>query len=429
MRPGFAADARGYARDVLGVEIAQGADHPALAWRRAGLMQITGPAGIGGLICPVAVTAAADAALLALRAIAPDGSSLPESGAALLGERARLMGLRAGGLVSAGGACRVLRTPFGALAISLARPSDFAALPAWLECGEITGWDGLAAALLALPQARFSDGLAGLVARGRMLGLALAGLELPCQGLAAWPALPALPRPRRPPVVVDFSALWAGPLAASLLGMLGARVIKVESFARPDGARAGHAGFYNVLNAGKQTVAVDFAATEGRAALARLVRSADIVISAAMPRVWPQLGLNPAAVAARGAVWLNITGHAQGPGFGDDAAMAGGLGQCMQAHWGAPYFAGDALADPLTGLHAAYFAYRSYLVGEGAYVDLPMSEIVAGVLAWDVGACQARTQAWQALAEADRAALYALRAAPAQAAPLGAHTAEILAAC
>ena len=39
------------------------------------------------------------------------------------------------------------------------------------------------------------------------------------------------------PLVVDLAALWAGPLAASLLTMAGARVIKIESRTRPDAAR------------------------------------------------------------------------------------------------------------------------------------------------------------------------------------------------
>ncbi|MCH7852685.1 MAG: CoA transferase, partial [Candidatus Marinimicrobia bacterium] len=39
--------------------------------------------------------------------------------------------------------------------------------------------------------------------------------------------------------VVDFGSAWAGPMAAQLLGDLGAQVIKVESRARLDGLRLG----------------------------------------------------------------------------------------------------------------------------------------------------------------------------------------------
>ena len=37
--------------------------------------------------------------------------------------------------------------------------------------------------------------------------------------------------------VADFSAFWAGPVATSVLGALGADVVKIESIQRPDGMR------------------------------------------------------------------------------------------------------------------------------------------------------------------------------------------------
>ena len=54
----------------------------------------------------------------------------------------------------------------------------------------------------------------------------------------------AISRPGRPVAagprqtrVVDFSAMWAGPLCAQLLGRCGAEVVKVEDVSRPDAAR------------------------------------------------------------------------------------------------------------------------------------------------------------------------------------------------
>ena len=44
-----------------------------------------------------------------------------------------------------------------------------------------------------------------------------------------------------------------------LLAELGARVIKVESVDRPDGARRGPAAFFDLLNAEKESLALDFA--------------------------------------------------------------------------------------------------------------------------------------------------------------------------
>ena len=62
--------------------------------------------------------------------------------------------------------------------------------------------------------------------------------------------------------MVDLSALWAGPLAASLLLEAGARVVKVEARDRPDGARSGPRPFFDLLNAGKESVAIDLSAPD-----------------------------------------------------------------------------------------------------------------------------------------------------------------------
>lgn len=66
-------------------------------------------------------------------------------------------------------------------------------------------------------------------------------------GVAAAPVADSVPRPALGPPreltgrrVVDFSALWAGPLYAHLLGLAGASVVKVETPQRLDGARRGH---------------------------------------------------------------------------------------------------------------------------------------------------------------------------------------------
>jgi crotonobetainyl-CoA:carnitine CoA-transferase CaiB-like acyl-CoA transferase len=67
-------------------------------------------------------------------------------------------------------------------------------------------------------------------------------------------------------LVVDLSSLWAGPLCGQILRRAGAHVVKVESFARPDGARGGDPRFYDWLHSGQESVAVDFRLAEDRAA-------------------------------------------------------------------------------------------------------------------------------------------------------------------
>ena len=145
-----------------------------------------------------------------------------------------------------------------------------------------------------------------IVERARLLGSpsatsARAGRRCACR--------PTCRRGDRPPsLVVDFSALWAGPLCSSLLGLAGARVVKVESVDRPDGARRGDPRFYELLHPVGECLTVDPSSAADRARLAALVRSADVVIEASRPRALAGWGLSAEEAAADGAVWLSITG-------------------------------------------------------------------------------------------------------------------------
>jgi len=383
------------------------ADHPALAWRRAGLMAVTGRADGPGLVAPVALTAAADGALAALQAIAPE-ASLPRNGALLLGERARLLGLSRRGGVSANGSCRLLQARDGRVALNLARAADWELLPALLG-EDVSGWDGVQR--MAATRERVA-----LLDKARLLGLAMA----PDQAVAPPPRpfdiaqLGAPCRKPGPPLVLDLSALWAGPLAGSLLQAAGARVLKVESTTRPDGARNGNPAFFDLLNAGKASIALDFSDGADVARLRQLAEAADIVIESARPRALAGLGIDAAQVARRGGTWISITAHGRAGeagnwiGYGDDAAVAGGLAAMMLQGWGEALFAGDAIADPLTGLTAALAGWASWCSGGGQLISLALSQVIANACALHQ-AGPAETRAWQALAAADDSPLYELR--------------------
>jgi crotonobetainyl-CoA:carnitine CoA-transferase CaiB-like acyl-CoA transferase len=172
-------------------------------------------------------------------------------------------------------------------------------------------------------------------------------------------------------LVVDLSALWAGPLAGRLLAEWGADVIKVEDPARPDGFRDGAPGLYRRLNGGKQHRS--FSLPEAMP----LLQEADVVITSARPRVWEQLG-NPQFPGT----WVQITGYGRtGPwrervAFGDDAAVAGGLFTGGDP----PAFVGDAIADPLTGMVAAWAALVGLAAGGGLIADVSMREVAGWVV-------------------------------------------------
>ncbi|MEJ0046865.1 MAG: CoA transferase [Rhodospirillales bacterium] len=246
--------------------------------------------------------------------------------------------------------------------------------------------------------------------------------------------------PRRPAVVVDLSSLWAGPLAGALLLRAGAEVIKVESVARPDGARRGHSGFFDRLNGGKRCVALDFADARGLAALRALLRHADIVIEGSRPRALRQMGIVAEEFLAERPelVWVSVTAYGRDAtvgewvGFGDDAAVAAGLSQRMAETYGQMLFVGDAVADPLTGLQAAVAALAAWRQGRGGLVALSLAGVAARAARlggiWPGEFLSARAERWTRLAAKWTGRRYELPAATRRARALGADNAAVLAA-
>lgn len=327
----------------------------------------------------------ADAVRDALNLLLPLDRPVTWLGRRMLGMRRLSHPLVRGGSVSPSGSCRLLPTADGILAVNLAREEDWSLLPAWLEVDGLETWDALTAAL----QRR---DLASLLERGRWLGLPVAAMDAP-DTEAAWLDARRLGDSRPPtagsrPRVLDLSSLWAGPLCSQLLRLGGAQVLRIEHPQRPDGARRGPALFFDSLNAGKDSLQLDLRQPTQRARFFEELARADILIEAFRPRVWQQLGIEPEACLARqpGLSWVSITGHgrdepqAHWAAFGDDAAVAGGLSHVMQQSCGETLIVGDAIADPLTGLHAALAAQAAYLGGGGWLLSLPLSQVVAHCL-------------------------------------------------
>lgn len=357
-------------------------------WAASGLLPLNGHVDGPPLMGPAAIATCANGALGALRTLAARPLLGKLDGARLLSERAAYLNLQRQGPISANGSCRLLACTDGWLALNLARADDWNLLPAWLECATVAhDWDSLATRLRLRATSE-------LIARGRLLGLAVAEAVDPSvaigevsppwwrrhsDGPKRMPAIDAMP------LVIDLSSLWAGPLAGHLLLEAGARVIKVESQQRPDGARFASKDFYDLLNAGKASVAIDFASAAGRAQLHALLCRADIVIESSRPRALAQLGICAEEMLAQkpGLTWISITAYGRKPpqadwiGFGDDAACAAGLTLRSGQE---PLFCGDALVDPLTGLHAALAALAFWQAGGGVLLDIPLAAVGAHCL-------------------------------------------------
>jgi hypothetical protein len=336
---------------------------------------------------PIPLSGWADAELEACVGLSGSSGIAALSGAALLGERAALSGFSVPGRRSAGGGCRLYATAGAHVALNLSRPDDRTLLPALFGDASVDPDDDAAMA------DRISrEDPAGLVARGRTLGLAIAALDetpvSPPWAVTVQPQDRASLRPTRP-LVIDLSALWAGPLATSLLRLAGAEVVKVESRTRPDSMRTGDPALFGRLNHGKASVAVDLRAPSERDALISLIRRAQIVVEASRPRALRQLGIDADALVREtpGLIWITITGHgvsgeaADWIGFGDDCGVAGGLSAALRDATGQVGFVGDAAADPLTGIYAARTALARYRSGLGGRLLLSMSGIAAEALA------------------------------------------------
>ena len=207
-----------------------------------------------------------------------------------------------------------LRALDGWIVANLARAADLDSIPAW-----IGDTDDLAERVSTLS----SD---DVVERARLLGLAVARV-----GEATYVPPPVRMSRRSGEregggehgVVIDLSAMWAGPLCGKLLADGGWDVVKVETPDRPDGMRVGDPDLFQFLNGDKRSVILALDDPE----LGRLVDTADVVIEGSRPRALAHVGLGPDRCAA--GIWLSITAygrdHPDRIGFGDDAAAAAGL--------------------------------------------------------------------------------------------------------
>ena len=329
-------------------------------------------------------------------------------GQTLLAERGSANGYTINGRTSAGlGGSRLMATRDGGwFALTLLRTEDRELLPALFGRD---GFDMFDAHAIAREVSRHD--CAELVARGRLLGLPVASAD-ECPGAAPVDVLIEGPRrvraPGHRPVVIDLSAIWAGPLIGHLLWLAGADVTKVESLTRPDLIRRDDPVTFALINQGKASVVIDFHDAAQKAVLIERLRGADVVIESSRVRALRQLGIDAGALVAEtpGLIWLSVTGHgargeaAEWAGIGNDCGVAAGLARALGEACGEVGYVGDAIADPLTGITGARAAWRALADGRGCRIGLAMSAITARALAeeraFDAALLDAELRDWGA---------------------------------
>nr|WP_245979409.1 CoA transferase [Streptomyces diacarni] len=215
------------------------------------------------------------------------------------------------------------------------------------------------------------------------------GAENPSHGVGA---------PLRDLRVLDLATLFAGPLAATMLGDFGAEVIKVEHPHKPDPSR-GHGPskdgvglWWKLLGRNKRTVTLDLSSPQGREVLLRLAADADVVIENFRPGTLERWGLgwdalseaNPRLVLARVTGFGQRGPYAQRPGFGTLAEAMSGFAAVTGEPDGPPTLPPFGLADSIAALSTAYavmtaLAGRAH-TGRGQVVDMAIIEPMLTVL-------------------------------------------------
>jgi len=208
--------------------------------------------------------------------------------------------------------------------------------------------------------------------------------------------------------VLDFSAMVAGPYCSRLLADAGAEVIKVEP---PEGdyirtrepMRSGRSAYFGVLNAGKQSIALNLKRPDAVALARELAARSDVVVENFRPGVMRRLGLGYDVLASVNSrlVYCAISGygqagaHAGRPSYAAIVQAESGYDAASMSYQpdpDRPLNSGVFVGDYLTGVHA-FGAICAALVrrartGQGEFIDCALMDAMVGMLAYEVAEAQ-----------------------------------------
>ncbi|MCX7383759.1 MAG: CoA transferase [Alphaproteobacteria bacterium] len=193
--------------------------------------------------------------------------------------------------------------------------------------------------------------------------------------------------------VIEIGQALAGPLAGSILGDMGAEVIKIEKPDGGDDARLwgppfieGDALFFHAQNRNKKSVTIDITDAEEVARLKTMVADADIVIQNLRPGLVEKFGIAPDDLLAVNPrlIYCSIWAF----GYQGPLRLAPGFDPLLQAYGGLmtltgrasdpPTFAGAAVNDKTTGMWCVIGALaglqQRHSTGKGCVVDTSLFE-------------------------------------------------------
>ena len=199
--------------------------------------------------------------------------------------------------------------------------------------------------------------------------------------------------------VIDFTAVYSGPIAASILGDQGAEVIKVEApgigdLTRYVGATCnGVSAIFQGVNRGKRSIAIDLKSESGVGILHRIIQEADVIIHNFRPGVAERLQADYATLSAINPelIYLSVSGFGhEGPMSQKAAydnvvqAFAGVAMSQLNAHDGEPAQYKQLFVDKLTATMASQAITAALLARErgagGQQVKLSMADAVTSFM-------------------------------------------------
>lgn len=198
--------------------------------------------------------------------------------------------------------------------------------------------------------------------------------------------------------VVDLSRVLAGPYCTMLLADLGARVIKVERPETGDDARqfgpfvGDRSAYFESLNRGKESIALDLADDGDRAVFDRLLSGADVLVENYRPGAMARLGYDWTNLTARfpRLICAAISGfgqtgpYAHRPAYDVVAQAMGGVMSITGAEGDAPTRVGSSVGDIAAALFAASAIgaalHRRAATGVGAFIDVGMLDCQVAIL-------------------------------------------------
>jgi len=200
--------------------------------------------------------------------------------------------------------------------------------------------------------------------------------------------------------VVDLSRILSGPFCSMFLADMGAEVIKIEDVDGGDPVRRqgilrdGVGLYFASFNRNKRSLTLDLRSAEGKAALRRLIATADVVLDNFRPGVMAKIGLardelariKPDLVVAHITGFGNDGPYRDRPSFDFIAQAMSGFMSVNGAEGEPPARAAPPLSDLIAGAYAAMGVcaalVRRSRTGAGEEVSVALTDALIANLAF-----------------------------------------------